>query len=296
MRFLAPATAFVLLLAGCVGGQSDTPPDFDSVAPPAADPGRFSETTGAIEGVVVDDAINPIPNAQVGILSLSLVVVTDAAGAFSFSNLEPGAYQVQASALGYQSAGQSVDVEEGSVANARFILTPIPTAEPFPETQTFAGLIECGWGISGAGTGNCLPIQFILQMFNLPNPTNTRTIGLFRVADKDNAKSGVFELVWDPSAATTASELSLLVEQEGAGAVGGKLYNSSDGQSPIRVEVDDEPYQDLVPEEGKDKVQTRTFPAARTPPTTVVNQRFTVYGTTCYFAACPEGFTALVDA
>jgi hypothetical protein len=288
--------ATLLLLAGCVSGKSasDTAPG-TSDAPPIGGPAEVSETTGGIEGVVVDESIQPLAGALVGLKDSSVTTTTGPDGKFSFSNLPPGKYVVLANALGYEARAQGVDVAAGAVANARLVLPSLPTAVPYTELKTFSGLIECGWGVSGAGAGNCLPIQFIIQMFGLPNPTNTQIIGLFAVSDIEKAQGGVYEMDWNPAAATTAGQLLLVVELEGTGAIAGKVYNQTQGSSPLRTTTDKAPFKDLKPADGKTKVQTRTFPAATTPPTVVANQRFTVYTTFCYVEMCGDSYTALVD-
>ncbi|HEX9815977.1 MAG TPA: carboxypeptidase-like regulatory domain-containing protein [Candidatus Thermoplasmatota archaeon] len=284
-------------LAGCTSATgSDTTPGGPAAVEPSAEPAVASDTTGAIAGLVVDDSLLPIAGALVGIQDQTLTATTDVGGSFTFNALPPGRYVVLANALGYQAASKAADVAAGEVVNARLVLSPLPTAVPFPETLQFNGLIECGWGISGAGTGNCLPIQFLLQQTGTQNPTNTEIIGLFLHSDAPSIVQGVFEMAWDPSAATTAAELSLLVELEQTGAIGGDQYGSASGPSPLRVVTDNEPWTALTGEPINDQVQTRTFPAARTPPTFVVNQRFTVYATACHFAECGELFTTLADA
>ncbi len=286
------------LLAGCTSASSsETIQDAGPGAVgPSAEPARASETTGAIAGLVVDDSLQPIAGALVGIQGQPLTATTDVGGSFTFNALEPGRYVVLANALGYEAASKAADVIAGEVVNAQIVLSPLPTTVPFPETLQFSGLIECGWGISGAGTGNCLPIQSTLQQTGTPNPTNTQIIGLFQHSDAPSIVQGVFEMAWDPSAATTAAELSLLVELEQTGVVGGDQYGSASGPSPLRVVTDNEPWTALTGEPINDEVQTRTFPAARTPPTFVLNQRFTVYATACHFAECGELFTTLADA
>ena len=289
--------AIGLLMAGCTTASSNAvPASGDDGVAPSAQPAQASDTTGAIAGLVVDDSLQPIAGALVGLQDQPVTATTDVGGSFTFNGLLPGRYVVLANALGYQAASKAADVVAGEVVNAQVVLAPLPTAIPFPETLQFNGLIECGWGIQGAGTGNCLPIQFLLQQTGTPNPTNTQIIGLFQHSDAPSIVQGVFEMAWDPSAATTAAELLLNVELEQTGAIGGNVYGSASGSSPLRVVTDDEPWAALTGEATNDQVQTRTFPAARLPPTFVLNQRFTVYATACHFAECGELFTTLADA
>lgn len=297
---LATLLLVVPLFAGCVGaagsekecGAASTCP---GPAGPTAQPALVTESTGAIDGLVVDDSLQPLPGALVGIQGQPLSTSTDVAGAFTFNGLAPGRYVLLANALAYQAGSRAVDVTVGEVTTVQIVLAPLPTTVPFPETLQFTGLIECGWGVSGAGSGNCLPIQFILQQFSLPNPTNTQIIGLFQHGDALSIVQGVFEMQWDPSAATTAAELLLAVELEQTGAIGGEVYARASGPSPLRAVTDDAPWKALTAEPTNDQVQTRTFPASAIPPTFVVNQRFNVHATACHFAECGDVFTALAD-
>lgn len=293
---LALLILFTTALAGCVSGQAGGSKSQPDDAPRAADPATFGESTGAVQGLVVDDAINPIAGAVVGLTETDASTTTDAGGRFSFSQLEPGTYTVLANALGYSAVARTVDVVAGELAEVQLTLEALAVVEPYHVVQTFAGLIECAWGVSGAGSGNCLPIQFLIQQFNLSNPTNTRIIGLFPITEPQKVVQGVFEMVWNPSAATTGGALLLAVELERTGVVTGRTYASGQGPSPVKVVTGPEPFKDLKPEQKLDKVQTRTFPAQTTPPTFVVNQRFTVYATACYLLECGDLYSAVKDA
>src|SRR5687768_8662219 len=78
-----------VVLAGC----SDDP------APPAASDDGTADVevdedakTGAISGVVVDEAIRPIRNATVQLAGKDVNQTTDEHGQFVFQDLEPGTY------------------------------------------------------------------------------------------------------------------------------------------------------------------------------------------------------------
>lgn len=296
------ATAVLLILvttslAGCISSEAGGPKEQASDGGPrAAEPATFGESTGAIQGLVVDDAINPIAGAIVGVKETDASTTTDAGGRFAFSQLEPGTYTVLANALGYSAVARTVDVVPGELVEVQLTLEALAVVEPYYVVQTFAGLIECAWGLSGAGSGNCLPIQFLIQQYNLSNPTNTRIIGLYAISEPQKVVQGVFEMVWNPSAATTSGQLLLTVELERTGVINGKTYATSQGPSPVKVVTGPEPFKDLKPDQKLDKVQTRTFPAQTNPPTVVVNQRFTVYATACYLLECGDLYSAVRDA
>ncbi|HLE47703.1 MAG TPA: carboxypeptidase-like regulatory domain-containing protein [Candidatus Thermoplasmatota archaeon] len=290
---LAPLLTLALVLSGCAGTEAGPSA---AGGPTTAPPPTFDETTGAITGYVVNDAFEPIPGAMVGIKETGASATTDAAGAFTFGGLAPAAYTVLAQALGYDSQARPTVVDAGAAVEVQFVLTQLPTEEAYTQTIPFTGLIECAWGLSGAGSGNCLPIQSTLQQYNLGNPTNTRIIGLFNFPDPLKVESGVFEMEWNPSAAMTSGQLLLAVELEQTGIIGGKQYGRAQGNSPIKAVTSKEPWTDLkAGDQTRDQVQTRTFPATTNPPTFVVNQRFTVHASACYVEECGELFTAISD-
>lgn len=74
---------------------------------------------GALMGAVRDSSSSaPIAGVQVkaGTLAVSPVTFTDASGAYTFSALEPGVYEVTASITGYESNTQTVVVNSGQPA------------------------------------------------------------------------------------------------------------------------------------------------------------------------------------
>lgn len=146
----AVATLLALLVSGCVQGEASEAPSTGGgpAAPDAAEPAGFDENTGAIEGLVTDDQLQPLPGAQVGIIGTpDRVTVTDVAGRFSLSNLEPGKYQLSANALGYESAARLVEVQAGTLTTVNFALPAIPIMEPYHELFLFNGYISCALAV-----------------------------------------------------------------------------------------------------------------------------------------------------
>jgi hypothetical protein len=290
MRFPLLACALIVALAGCTSssGAAGAPSSGSVAAAPT-----FGEETGAIAGSVVDESVSPLSGAQVAVKETGASASSDATGRFGFANLAPGTYTLFANKLGYESGARSIEVRAGSAVEVRFVLTPLPTAVPYTDVKTFAGLIECGFG-TAVVVGNCLPLQFLFQQLGT-NPTATRTVGLYEVSDPEKVKGGVFEMVWKPSTSGSGQSMGLYVDEEGAGPTSGKNYAQKVGPSPVKIEINDEPYKALKPDMKKNKVQTRTFLPGTTPPSYVVNQKFTVFATACYEAMCPPDYTVVKD-
>jgi hypothetical protein len=147
MRRLFAIIVLAVTISGCTGAQAVDPLQA-SQAPIASGPAQYDETSGAIEGFVTDDEIQPVPGATVGILQLpESARLTDAAGRFVLSNVPPGAYQISAAALGYNAASRSVNVVAGELTEINLVLTPLPVTEPYYETFPFTGFISCGVAI-----------------------------------------------------------------------------------------------------------------------------------------------------
>ena len=75
-------------------------------------------SSAAISGYIKDPQGANVPGATVRLYgrerSFNLVTVTDSSGAYSFSNLAPGEYLVEAEASGFALApAQTIDVERG---------------------------------------------------------------------------------------------------------------------------------------------------------------------------------------
>ena len=74
-----------------------------------------AQDTGSIQGIITDDAGQPLPSASVSINSISKGVVTDFDGNYLLENIPIGSYNVTFSFLGLQSITQRVSVEAGKV-------------------------------------------------------------------------------------------------------------------------------------------------------------------------------------
>ena len=138
--FFSAALLTMALFAGCIQAESTPPAGADDKdVPVAAGPAEFDETTGAISGSVTTSDLSPVAGAQVGILPSDIiiepfVVLTDVAGQFTFSHVPPGTHTLQTSALGFDAVSKRTTVEAGAVASVQFILTELPSEEPYMNT------------------------------------------------------------------------------------------------------------------------------------------------------------------
>ena len=138
--FVAMMVALVAL-AGCSDDPKAQEAE-DDVFAGLEGQAEATTTTGAIAGVVVDEAIRPLGNASVTLLSTGTNVTTDGEGRFAFERLEPGAYFVQAGLRRYDGAQVSVDVVAGEVSTVRILLVRLAGSDPYHITQNFRGHID----------------------------------------------------------------------------------------------------------------------------------------------------------
>lgn len=83
-----------------------------------------AQASGEITGVAVTDDSTPVAGAEVGLVGTSFATTTDASGLFRFRRVEPGAYRVRVSRLGYQTVTLPVSLHSGETATLRIALVP----------------------------------------------------------------------------------------------------------------------------------------------------------------------------
>lgn len=251
----AAVVMLALALAGCSGGGSNASEE-DPFANAIDDVHvQASATTGAIRGVVVDDAIRPLANVVVRLETANppQTATTGTSGAFGFSLLEPGTYLVSARLFGYVDARQTVEVKAGD-ANppaTKLQLTIIPGLRAFYEQYKWEGYMQCGTNnviaCAGPNAGSqvtCsatsggqppIPATVPVCLGNLTNDEFTIWHGV-----SVNASLIQSEMVWDSTQAL-GDRLSLLLrkgslEEFNSGFYNGSL-NSSSGSSPLTAKA-----------------------------------------------------------
>lgn len=85
--------------------------------------------TGRVEGLVLDEARQPLADAVLGIDATTatepypeIAPISNEKGQFNFSELPPGRYTLRASLSGYQSQTQTVEVRAGETAQVEFVM------------------------------------------------------------------------------------------------------------------------------------------------------------------------------
>lgn len=124
-----------VVLAGCIAGSEGSGPAAAAGGPAAAP--AFNETTGSIQGVVTDEEIHPLANAQIGIVGSTLSTLTDDSGGYTLNYVPVGRVQVAALALGYEAAVRPVEVAAGELSRVDFILVQLAPTGPYSISEIY---------------------------------------------------------------------------------------------------------------------------------------------------------------
>ncbi|HET8713762.1 MAG TPA: TonB-dependent receptor [Gemmatimonadales bacterium] len=81
-----------------------------------------AQAPGDITGIVVESDSTPVTGADVALIGTIYATTTDAAGQFRFRRINPGAYRVRISRLGYQTTTVAVSLLSSQTANLRVVL------------------------------------------------------------------------------------------------------------------------------------------------------------------------------
>lgn len=156
LALLTFLTVGSMAFAGCSGGNGGA----------GGDPLEAAEnidvqataTTGVIRGVVVDDAIRPVPDVEIvvaGPTPANSKTGTD--GLFGFEGLDPGTYFMTAGRPGYGPTQSSVEVVAGvdDPAIVKILLIADPFSGPRVTTEIWEGFIDCSISFIAAGFAAC---------------------------------------------------------------------------------------------------------------------------------------------
>lgn len=128
-----------LMLIGLAGCASEAPEEADTLngQPVAFEEVATTAELGGITGVIVDPTVMPAAGIEVTLVGPELTTTTSEEGTFSFSDLAPGLYILQANGTGFLETQSSADVQAGEVTKVKMVI-PIDTSpQPFHETFKF---------------------------------------------------------------------------------------------------------------------------------------------------------------
>lgn len=268
---LVALTLLSALLAGCSGDPSSTEQE-----PAAFEEVEVTDTTGAIRGVVVNEAIVPIAAVLVT-LNTGVEATTDEQGAFVFNGLEPGTYFLSAAKAGYGSAQTSADVKAGDKSPPVTKITLVAQASeaPFTSVQVWEGFVQCAFMVAGsAGAQAC-------------GELDGRFIHYFSM-DAGIPDYAQAEMVWQSTQAL-GNDLDLEFYD------GGTWYHKfTGGVSPLMLNATGEEIEDWWTANATE-LPMRVFPGSSAPASVTTNQQFTVYMTMFYNFVPRQGWSFLVD-
>ena len=243
MRGLVFLVAAAFLLAGCSAGGSDpvvtaegNGVDFSDVEV------QVSASTGAIRGVVVDEAIRPIAKAKVAVSAAGVNKTgdTDEGGRFAFSGLKPGTYFIRAEHLLYEAVQVSAEVAAGvEPAITKVQMKAKFDQKPFHQQMKFQGFIACGYQAvlltapcvtdysTVACAGGCVPeahdtltgIQGDHRAINTTVDAQWQTI--------------VMEMTWEPNGQGTSDEMGMLLSYDQRTA--SEWFGNVEGPRPLML-------------------------------------------------------------
>lgn len=149
LRWMAGISILCSALAGCVGGSEDAIDPFATQEEFPAAGAVSSSTQGAVEGIVLDTSLAPIPNAAVTLAladknAQPLASTTSGmSGEFVFSLLEPGTYRITVAPPGFSNTSALVNVFAGEITRAQVLLEDRPGDEPYRELLLYRGWVAC---------------------------------------------------------------------------------------------------------------------------------------------------------
>jgi len=257
--------------------------------------------TGAVRGVVVDEAIRPVPNATVALSGnhVNKTVATAADGIFEFDAVPPGTYFLRVTSLLFGPVQSAVAVDAGKVSTPKVQLQHLFAQAPYHESTKFDGFIQCGYSVSGAISSICVNdyTHFVgpttcPQCEHLVDSRGT----IFTVGA--GWQTQVDEMFWDPSASGTSAEMAETISFYPR--VASHWYCQAGGPSPVlmRLEVNVTCEQSQgtpqpFPPEGLNNtyIFASTSAPAGQPASFTVSQRFTMILSTFYYGKPPAGWS-----
>jgi hypothetical protein len=212
----------ILLLAGCAAQPSGKGV---LVGPGPGEP-------GTLHGVVVDEAIRPVPNATVQLVAVNgTATATGRDGSFAIPGLAAGAYQVEIRKDGFYPATVGAVVETAKPSPLLQVqLVSNPITRPYYSAFAVDGFIECGSSLLD-------PCAFANQASG-QNLTDDISQGSLTLSS--NASLIQSELVWSSTQAV-APQLSFVFSAFNPACNPDNYWvlNITQGESPLLLRVNE---------------------------------------------------------
>jgi hypothetical protein len=323
-KVLVSILLVMVTLAGCsdkAGKATADPDDVDFGEVPV----EVTEDTGAIRGVVLNDAIVPVAGAFVQVLGSPLNATTDSQGRFVFSKVVPGTYFLAVSKDLHQATQTQVNVVAGAKEPP---ILKVQLVRDYPQDPYMAAPIEmvgfftctqAGGIVWGYSSSPC-------HMFTVPQlgPQDTCASAgvcldqtrVFHANVGPGWQTMVFEMTWEASATGTSEKLGMTVSENYDTRSASHIFASYGSGDPVlfRLEVGEPgplasgPSGDkqMVPPEGMqdmsmfmsvrqpDPICVATV--CRAPPALAVDQEFRAWVTQFYYAPAPEGWSFMAGS
>lgn len=300
MRSSACAVVFLMVLAGCAdpAPAEEEPDDFGDVDV------RVDERSGAILGVVVNDAVVPVEGATVTLQRQSGAVerTTDAQGRFVFDGLEPGTYFLTASKQYHESVQFSAEVEPG-VAQPPAVKVQLPRlfkSDPYMQTIVVEGFYTCSQNGASVfySSSPCDSTPFTPPTGAFPQNRD------FHADVGAGWQTMVFEMTWEPSLVGTAPWMGIVVSTYKPERPGNHWFMNFEGPQPLLGRNDCcDPHPTgqqgsgdhaQVPPEGiQDMSYFMSVRSDSLAPAVAIDQEFQCYLSLFYYAAAPEDWSLL---
>jgi len=298
LPWVAVLLSAALALAGCSDGGTSDEPDFEDVEV------EVTEDTGAVLGVVVDTAIQPVAKATVTLSGDNRTAETDERGRFSFSKVSPGAHFLTVTKPGYTKGQSSVDVVAGleTPGLVKIQIERLFDQDPFSEQVKFQGFLACGYqtNVVARVTAPCVTDYTSIVVSGGAAPQLREVQGDTRdylVEIGDGWQRLVFEMTWEPSAQGTATGMHMTVSQEERTAA--DWFASYGSANPMRFQVDvgvpgpeQQGQPEMIPPSGHPALLVfMNVDGMGDPFAMAVNQGFEVIQSNFYFGLPPEDWS-----
>jgi len=291
------------MLAGCADDAAVAPMEDDEFQDLDV---QVTDDTGAVRGVVVNDAIVPVAGADVSLPVTPQDVwttQTDIEGRFSFSKVPPGTYFLTISKAVHEAAQAGVTVTAGddSPDIVKVQLARMYSQDPYVETVQYAGFVGCAYSFGISST--------CVNDYTRIDPTGTCPGGcapfVTGVVDQREYQSEVgagwqsiiWEMVWESSVAGTAESMGLTVSfKDRSGA--SHWYTRTSQSQPFRLQCDvgilcpeqqdGDDGEPMIDPDGQDDLWNMIGAGDGS---VAIQQEVEIFQTNFYFAPSPEGWS-----